>query len=161
MHIHTFTLSNINADGLEMAMARSRRKEMSSHGTKAKILVRFKKKQKKEVLPEELSSSWTDLNQAAGQAFSFHHRRRRRQFVSLHQSTGDSGRRRALPGRDDDAHAVVTTSSHGAAPCVHHEADQEPDGEPNKGGKRRRQRVMGGRETVKKRGDIEREWNKK
>lgn len=52
--------------------------------------------------------------------------------MSLHQSTGDPSGRCALPGRDDDAHAVVTTSSHGAAPGVDHEADQEPDGEREK-----------------------------
>ena len=47
--------------------------------------------------------------------------------MSLDQATGDPGGRRALPGRDDDAHAVVTTPSHGATSGVHHEADQEPD----------------------------------
>lgn len=49
--------------------------------------------------------------------------------MPLHQATGDPGGRRALPGRDDDAHAVVATSSHGAAPGVDHEADEEPDAE--------------------------------
>ena len=48
--------------------------------------------------------------------------------MPLYQSTGDPGGRRALSGRDDDAHAIVTTSSHGAASGVDHEADQEPDG---------------------------------
>lgn len=111
---------------------------------------------KKKVLPEELSAGWTDLDQSAGQAFSFHHGRRRCQFVSLDQSTGDPGGRRALSGRDDDAHAVVTTSSHGAAPGVDHEADQEPDGEGKKRKneeerRKKRQRVIGDRETVKQR----------
>lgn len=54
--------------------------------------------------------------------------------MPLHQATGDPGGRRALPGWDDDAHAVVTTSSHGAAPGVDHEADQEPDGENDRKG---------------------------
>lgn len=48
--------------------------------------------------------------------------------MPLDQSAGDPGGRRALPGGDDDAHAVVATSSHGAAPGVDHETDQEPDG---------------------------------
>ncbi len=61
--------------------------------------------------------------------------------MSLDQPTGDPGGRCALPGRDDDAHAVVTTSSHGAAPGVHHEADQEPDGE-----RKGRQKRRGGRD---------------
>ncbi|KAA8581287.1 hypothetical protein FQN60_002868 [Etheostoma spectabile] len=104
---------------------------------------------------KELSSCRADLNQSAGQAFSFHHGRRRRQFVSLDQSTGDPGGRCALSGGDDDAHAVVTTSSHGAAPGVDHEADQEPDREQKRGRKReerrKRQRVIGDteRERVK------------
>lgn len=48
--------------------------------------------------------------------------------MSLDQSAGDPGGRRALPGRDDDAHAVVTTPPHGAAPGVDHEADEKPEG---------------------------------
>ena len=75
--------------------------------------------------------------------------------MSLDQSTGDPGGRRALSGRDDDAHAVVATSSHGAAPGVDHEADQEPDGErrerknKEERRKKKRQRVTGDRETRK------------
>lgn len=49
--------------------------------------------------------------------------------MPLDQSTGDPGWRCALSGWDDDAHAIVTTSSHGATPGIDHEADQEPDGE--------------------------------
>ncbi len=49
--------------------------------------------------------------------------------MSLDQPTGDPGGCCALSGRDDDAHAIVTASSHGAAPGVDHEADQEPNGE--------------------------------
>lgn len=48
--------------------------------------------------------------------------------MSLDQSAGDPSGRRALPGRDDDAHAVVTTPPHGAAPGVDHEADEKPEG---------------------------------
>lgn len=48
--------------------------------------------------------------------------------MSLDQSASDPGGRRALPGRDDDAHAVVTTPPHGAAPGVDHEADEKPEG---------------------------------
>lgn len=81
--------------------------------------------QGRESLPEELSSGRTDLHQPAGQPFSFHHRRGRGQFVPLRQPAGDPGGRGALPGRDDDAHAVVTAPPHRAAPGVHHEAHQE------------------------------------
>lgn len=42
------------------------------------------------------------------------------------QATGDTCGCRALPGRDDDAHAIVAAASHGAAAGIHHEADQEP-----------------------------------
>lgn len=79
-------------------------------------------------LPQKLSSCRTDLHQPAGQAFTFHHGRRRCQFVPLDQSTGDPGGRRALSGWDDDAHAVVATSSHGATSGIHHKADEEPGG---------------------------------
>lgn len=47
--------------------------------------------------------------------------------MPLHQSTGNSGGRCAFPGWDYDAHPIVTTSSHGAAPGINHEADQEPN----------------------------------
>lgn len=63
--------------------------------------------------------------------------------MPLDQPAGDPGGRRALSGRDDDAHAVVTTSSHGAAPGVDHEADEEPEGEQREkkeGEERRRKR---------------------
>lgn len=53
--------------------------------------------------------------------------------MSLRQPTCDPGGGRALPRGDDDAHAVVTTSSHGATPGVHHEADQEPAESTRKG----------------------------
>lgn len=55
--------------------------------------------------------------------------------MSLDQSTGDPGGRCALSRRDDDAHAIVTTSSHGATPGVDHKADQEPDGKRKEEGK--------------------------
>lgn len=45
----------------------------------------------------------------------------------LNQPAGDPGGRRALSGRDDDPHAVVATSSHGATSGVDHEADEEPE----------------------------------
>lgn len=48
--------------------------------------------------------------------------------MPLDQPTSDSGGRCALPRWDDDAHAVVTASSHGAPSGIDHEADQEPDG---------------------------------
>lgn len=42
------------------------------------------------------------------------------------QAAGDACGCRALPGGDDDAHAIVTAASHGTAAGIHHEADQEP-----------------------------------
>lgn len=42
------------------------------------------------------------------------------------QAAGDTCGRRALPGGDNDAHAIVAAASHGTATGVHHEADQEP-----------------------------------
>lgn len=46
--------------------------------------------------------------------------------MPLGQAAGDARGRRALPGWDDDAHAVVAAAPHGTAAGVHHEADQEP-----------------------------------
>lgn len=47
--------------------------------------------------------------------------------MPLDQAACDARGRRALPGRDDDAHAVVAAAPHGSAPGVHHEAYQEPE----------------------------------
>lgn len=77
-------------------------------------------------LPEELSPGRTDLHQPADQPLALHHGRRVGQLVPFGQATGDACGCRALPGRDDDAHAVVAAASHGATAGVHHEADQEP-----------------------------------
>lgn len=46
--------------------------------------------------------------------------------MTLDQTARDARGCRALARWDDDAHAVVTTSSHGAAASVHHEAHQKP-----------------------------------
>ena len=48
--------------------------------------------------------------------------------MPLGQAAGDAGGSRALPGRDDDTHAVASTSSHGPPTGIHHEADQESAG---------------------------------
>ena len=48
--------------------------------------------------------------------------------VCSHIPAGDPHRHRRLPRRDDDPHAGVATSAHGAASGVHHEADEEPEG---------------------------------
>ncbi len=42
------------------------------------------------------------------------------------QAAGDACGCRALPGRDDDAHAIVAAASHGTAAGINHEADQKP-----------------------------------
>lgn len=80
-----------------------------------------------EPLPEELSAGGPDLDQAAGQAFSFHHRGHRRQSVALDQAAGDPGRGCALPRRDDDAKPVVSAPPHGTPAGIHHEAHQETE----------------------------------
>ena len=46
----------------------------------------------------------------------------------MHPPAGDPHRHRRLPRRDDDPDAGVAASAHGAAPGVHHEADEEPEG---------------------------------
>lgn len=78
-------------------------------------------------LPEELGTGGSDFDQAAGQAFSLHHRGHGRQAVPLHQAAGDPRGGGALPGRDDDAESVVSAAPHGAPAGVHHETDQEAE----------------------------------
>lgn len=46
--------------------------------------------------------------------------------MSLYQTAGDAGGGRTLAWRNDDSHPVVTASSHGAASCIHHKANQKP-----------------------------------
>ena len=82
----------------------------------------------RENLPQKLGSCRTDLNQPADQALSLHHGRRVGQLVPLGQAAGDAGGSRALPGRDDDTHAVASASSHGPPTSIHHEANQESAG---------------------------------
>lgn len=48
--------------------------------------------------------------------------------MPLGQAAGDAGGSRALPGRDDDTHAVASASSHGPPTSIHHEANQESAG---------------------------------
>lgn len=45
--------------------------------------------------------------------------------MPFHQSACNPRGRAALPGRDDDAQAVVAATAHGSAPCIYHKADQE------------------------------------
>lgn len=78
------------------------------------------------VLPEELSPSRSDLHQPADQPLSLHHGWGVGQLVPFGQTAGDACGRRALPGRDDDAHAIVAAASHGTTAGVYHEAHQEP-----------------------------------
>lgn len=78
-------------------------------------------------LPEELRAGGPDLDQAAGQAFSFHHRGHRCQSVALDQAAGDPRRGCALPRRDDDAKPVVSAPTHGTPAGIHHETHQETE----------------------------------
>lgn len=82
----------------------------------------------KENLPQKLGSCGADLHQPADQALSLHHGWGVGQLVPLGQAAGDAGGSRALPGRDDDTHAVASASSHGPPTSIHHEANQESAG---------------------------------
>lgn len=79
------------------------------------------------VLPKELGSRGSHLDEPAGQTLPLNHRGHGGQTVPLHQSARHSRRGAALPRRDDDAEAVVSTAAHGSAPGVYHEADQEAE----------------------------------
>lgn len=79
-------------------------------------------------LPEELSSRGAHLNEPAGQALALNHGGHSGQTVPLYQAAGHACRCAALPGRDDDAQAVMTAAAHGSTSGVHHEADQEAEG---------------------------------
>ena len=46
----------------------------------------------------------------------------------FNKPAGDPHGHRRLPRRDDDPHAGVAASAHGAPSGVHHEADEEPEG---------------------------------
>lgn len=78
-------------------------------------------------LPKELSTRWSDFNQAAGQAFPFHHRGHCRQAVAFDQAAGDPRWGRALPRGDYDAQPVVPAASHGTTAGIHHETNQETE----------------------------------
>ena len=92
---------------------------------------------------EELGSGRAQLQDSAGDGLTLHQWRGVDQFVLLevpgndqdvrqfpagvrHSPAGDPHRHGSLPGRDDDPHPGVSAASHGPAPGVHHEADQEP-----------------------------------
>jgi len=80
-------------------------------------------------LPKELGSGGPHLDEPAGQALAFHHRGHGGQTVPLHQAACHPRGSAALPGRDDDAETVVPATTHGPAPGIYHEADQEADQE--------------------------------
>lgn len=81
----------------------------------------------REALPEELGSRGPHLDEPAGQALALNHRGHGGQAVPLHQPARHPRGSAALPGRDDDAQAVVPATAHGSAPGIHHEADQEAE----------------------------------
>ena len=81
------------------------------------------------LLPQELSTRGSDFNEAARQAFSFHHWGHGRQSVAFHQAAGDPCGGCALARWDDDAQPVVSAAPHGAPAGVHHETDQEAERE--------------------------------
>lgn len=86
----------------------------------------FTKKVENILLPKELSPSRSDLHQPTDKPLSLYHGWGVGQFVSFGQAAGDARGCSALPGRDNDAHAIVATASHRASTGIHHEADQEP-----------------------------------
>lgn len=80
-------------------------------------------------LPKKLGSRWPHLDEPAGQTFALHHRGHGGQTVSFHQSTGDPCWGTAFLGWNDDAEAIMSATTHGSTPGVHHEADQEAKAE--------------------------------
>lgn len=86
----------------------------------------FIKKVESIPLPKELSPSRSDLHQPTDKPLSLYHGWGVGQFVSFGQAAGDARGCCALPGRDNDAHAIVAAASHRASAGIHHEADQEP-----------------------------------
>lgn len=77
------------------------------------------------LLPEELRSRRPHLDEPAGQPLPLHHGGHGGQAVPFDQAAGDAGGGATLARGDDDSQAVVATPSHGPAPGVYHEADQE------------------------------------
>ena len=94
---------------------------------------------------EELGPGRSELQNSAGDGLALHQRRGMDQFVLLQiprntrsdlsqpgpvwpgdQPARHSHRHRSLPRRDDDPDPGVSAASHGSAPGVDHEADQEP-----------------------------------
>lgn len=76
-------------------------------------------------LPQELGSSGSHFNDATSQPLTFHHRRHRGQTVSLHQPACHPRGCRTLSWWHNDSQAVVTAATHGPAPGIYHEANQE------------------------------------
>jgi len=76
-------------------------------------------------LPEELCGDRSHLEDATSQALILHEGGRAGQLLLPHQFTRDTCRHARLAGRHDDTHTRVTTSSHGATSCIHHEAHEE------------------------------------
>ena len=104
---------------------------------------------------EELGPGRAELQDPAGDGLALHQWRGGDQFVLLQISRNTPGqiealhgqakpgdqparhshRHRGLPGRDDDPDPGVSAASHGSAPGVHHEADQEPAMISSEGGR--------------------------
>ena len=93
---------------------------------------------------EELGPGRSELQNSAGDGLALHQWRGVDQLVLLqisgntnqvrsssglagtHKPARHAHRHRSLPGRDDDPDPGVSAASHGPAPGVDHEADQEP-----------------------------------
>lgn len=77
--------------------------------------------------PQELGSSGSHFNDASSQPLALHHRWHRGQAVSLHQPACHPRGCRTLSWWHNDSQAVVTATTHGSAPGIYHEADQEAE----------------------------------
>lgn len=78
-------------------------------------------------LPQELGPSRSHFYDATSQPLTLHHRRHRGQTVSLHQPACHPRGCRTLSWWYDDSQAIVTATTHGPAPGIYHEADQEAE----------------------------------
>ena len=77
-------------------------------------------------LPKEFGTRGSQLKDPGGNGFTLHHWGRVDQLVLLEVSARDPHGHGGLAGWDDHPDPGMSAASHGSAPGVNHEADQEP-----------------------------------